>query len=326
MKASRLLILPVICLNMFIMGLYGQYNIKNYGAKGDGVTLDTQPIQDAIDEALQKGGGVVEVPAGTYKIGTLILKDNINLHLQPGAILLGSSDFRDYKEIIHRFESRTNGLYAKYFMIFAEGASNISITGTGTIHGNGKENYLESHPQNLRPFMIRLVDCENISIKDVTLLESANWTLHLLGCTDINIEGITIETTAEGNRDGLDIDACRRARVASARITTTDDAIVMKATTDVLCQDITITNCILSSGGSAVKTGTESNGGFKNITVSNCVIRDIDKHAGIELITVDGGILQNVLLENLTMENVATPFFIRVGIRSRPYMTGQYVN
>lgn len=139
--------------------------------------------------------------------------------------------------------------------------------------------------------MIRLVNCQNINISDVYLLESANWTLHLLGCKDVKV-----------------------------------DAIVMKSTCNILCQDIAITNCMIRTNASAIKTGTESNGGFKNITVSNCVIKDIPVHAGIELMTVDGGMMQNILLENITMENVATPFFIRLGIRSRPFKKGQYVN
>ncbi len=199
-----------LCFNALIIHANAQYDVKMYGAKGDGITLDTRSIQNAIDEAHVNGGGVVEISTGTYKIGTLILKDNINLHLQAGAVLLGSPDYRDYTEIIHKFDSRTNGLYAKYFMIFAEGAKNISITGTGTIHGNGLDNFQVTRPQNLRPFMIRLVNCENIIIRDVSLMESANWTLHLLGCRDANIDGIKIETTADGNRDGLDIDACQR--------------------------------------------------------------------------------------------------------------------
>jgi hypothetical protein len=100
----------------------------------------------------------------------------------------------------------------------------------------------------------------------------------------------------------------------------------MKASTDILCQDITITNCLIRTRASAIKTGTESNGGFKNITVSNCTIRDLPRHAGIELMSVDGGMMQNILIENITMENVATPIFIRVGIRARPYKSGQYVS
>ncbi len=303
-----------------------QYNVKTFGAKGDGVTLDTRSIQQAIDKADQNKGGIIIIPSGIYMIGTLILKDNIDLHLEPGATLLGSPNYKHYTAVNQKFESRTKELYAKYFMIFAERARNISITGSGTIYGNGLKHFQETRPQNLRPYMIRLVDCDNVIIRDVHLLESANWTLHILGCRDVNINGVEIITTGEGNRDGLDIDACQRVTVSNSRFSTTDDAIVMKATTDILCQDITITNCILRTQASAIKTGTESNGGFKNITVSNCVIRDIPVHAGIELMTVDGGMMQNILLENITMENVATPFFIRLGIRARPYKTGQYVN
>jgi hypothetical protein len=308
--------------------LNAQYNVKQFGAKGDGIILDTHSIQQAIDKAYQNKGGVVDIPSGTYKIGTIILKDNIELHLEPGATLSGSPDYKDYTEVSQKFESRTKDLYAKYFMIFAEEAKNISITGRGEIYGNGTKHFQETRPQNLRPYMIRLVNCDNITIRDVHLLESANWTLHILGCRDVNINGIEIRTTkSDGNRDGLDIDACQRLTVSNSRFSTTDDAIVLKATTDVVCQDIAITNCIIRSiGGSGVKTGTESNGGFKNFIVSNCVIKDIPVGTGIELMTVDGGMMQDILLENITMENVATPLFIRLGIRARPYKVGQYVN
>jgi hypothetical protein len=324
MKKLTAIIAFILFFNSF---LEAQYNVKSFGAKGNGVTLDTRQIQDAINKAFQNKGGVVTIPSGSYQIGTLILKDNVELHLEPGATLIGSPNYKDYKAVNQKFESRTRELYAKYFMIFAEDAKNISITGLGIIYGNGVNHYKESRPQNLRPYMIRLVNCDRVNISDVHLLEAANWTLHLLGCRDVNISGIEIETTGEGNRDGLDIDACQRVTVSNSRFSTTDDAIVMKATADVLCQDIAITNCIVRSiGGSGVKTGTESNGGFKNITVSNCVIKDIPVHAGIELMTVDGGVMQNILLENIAMENIATPFFIRLGKRARPYKTGQYVS
>src|SRR5512135_355951 len=211
-------------------------------------------------------------------------------------------------------------------MLFAEEATDISITGPGTIHGNGLQHFQTGDPQNMRPFMIRFVDCQNVTLRDVHLLESANWTLHLLGCRDVTIDGIVIENGVNANRDGLDIDCCQRVTVSNSRFSTGDDAIVMKATNDVLCQDITITNCLIRTRASAIKTGTESNGGLKNITVSNCVIRDIPRHAGIELMTVDGGTLQNVLIENIAMDSVATPIFLRVGIRARPYKIGQYVS
>ncbi|HEX7845398.1 MAG TPA: glycoside hydrolase family 28 protein [Chitinophagaceae bacterium] len=308
-------------------GLQAQLNVRIFGAKGDGITLDTRPIQQAIDKAHANKGGVVTLPAGTYKIGTLILKDNVELHLQNGATLLGSANYKDYIAVKQQYESRTRGLYAKYFMIFAEGARNISITGAGTIYGNGLKHFQEERPQNLRPYMIRLVNCENVIIRDVKLMEAANWTLHLLGCREVNVDGIVIETTAEGNRDGLDIDACQRVKVSNSRFLTTDDAIVLKATRDELCENIVITNCVVTGcGGSGIKTGTESNGGFRNITVSNCVINNIPVHAGIELMMVDGGMMQNIVLDNIVMNNVATPFFIRLGIRARPFKPGQYVS
>jgi hypothetical protein len=321
-----ILLLMLLTLSTIRTTLFSQYDIRKFGAKGDGRTLDTKSIQDAIDKANGSGGGTVEVPPGTYLIGTLILKDNVELHLQIGSLLLGSPDYRDYTEKIHKFDSRTNELYAKYFMIFAEEARNISLTGAGTMNGNGLKNFQKSDPQNLRPFMVRLVNCENITIRDVHLLEAANWTLHLLGCRDVTVDGVVIENGIDSNRDGLDIDCCQRVTVSNCNFNTGDDAIVMKASADVLCQDISITNCVIRTRASAIKTGTESNGGFKNITVSNCVIKDLPRHAGIELMTVDGGVMQNILIDNITMENVATPIFIRVGIRARPYKIGQYVS
>lgn len=313
-------------LALFSSNAESQLNVRKLGAKGDGKTFDTPAIQKAIDQAFDAGGGVVDIPSGKFLIGTLILKDNVELHLQPGAILLGSPDYRDYPEIIHKYDSRTNGLYAKHFMVFAEGAKNISITGTGIIHGNGLEHFQESDPQNQRPFMIRLVNCENVTIRDVKLLESANWTLHLLGCTDVNVDGINIDNHVRSNRDGIDIDACNRVTVANSRFSTGDDAIVMKSTNDSLCQNIAITNCIIRTTASAIKTGTESGGGFRNITVSNCIIRDLPAHTGIELITVDGGMMQNIAIDNIVMDNVASPLFIRLGNRARPYKDGQYVD
>jgi hypothetical protein len=320
-----ILAVALVCCPLVLMAQM-QLDVKAFGAKGDGTILETASIQRAIDKAYENGGGVVNVPPGTYNVGTLILKDNIDLHVQPGAVIIGSPNILDYKEIIHKYESRTNGLYAKHFVLFAEGAKNISITGSGTIHGNGLKNFRTGNPQNMRPFLVRLVDCDNVTIRDVHLLESANWTLHLLGCRDVNVDGVVIENGVDANRDGLDIDCCQRVTVANSRFSTGDDAIVMKATSDVLCEDIAITNCVIRTRASAIKTGTESNGGFRNITVSNCTIRDLPHHAGIELMTVDGGMMQNIVVDNITMINVATPFFIRLGVRARPYKPAQYVS
>lgn len=302
-----------------------QFNVKKFGAKGDGIILDTPSIQRAIDKAYESGGGEVIVPPGVYKIGTLIIKDNVNLHLPAGSELLGSADIKDYTEIAQKLESRTNRLYAKYFVIFAQDAKNISITGSGIINGNGFGNFQITRPQNERPFLIRFVNCENVTIRDVQLLESANWTLHLLACKNVTIDGIKIINRTRENRDGIDIDACKNVTVSNCRISSGDDAIALKSTNNNVCENIAITNCVLSSGASAIKSGTESNGGFRNITVSNCVIKDVPEHAGIEFMAVDGGDLENITFSNIVMENVATPMFIYLGNRARPFKNGQYV-
>lgn len=321
-KHCSILILVTV---FFPAWLYAQYNVRDFGANGDGNTIDTKHIQDAIDKAYNNHGGTVEFPAGTYKVGSLFLKDNIRLHLHPGAVIQGSPDVNDYTAVEQKMESRTRNLYARYFMIFAEGAQNISITGAGIIDGNGRNNFQVVRPQNDRPVMMRLVDCKNVYLQGVQFLEAANWTIHLLACKDVNIEGITIENNGKGNRDGLDIDGCERVLVSGSKFSTTDDAIVLKATSDSICSDIAVNNCIMRTTGSAFKIGTESNGGFKNISVGNCIFKDVPNHAGIELLTVDGGIMQNISLQNIVMENVGTPFFIRLGNRARPYKAGQYV-
>lgn len=301
------------------------FSVQSFGAKGDGKTLDTPAIQSAINAAYANRGGKVVVPSGVYLIGTLILKDNVELHLQSGSVLLGSPDLADYSAVEQKFESRTKDLYTKYFMIFAEGAKNIAVSGLGEINGNGLNNFRIKRPQNKRPYMIRLVDCDNVVFTGVTLRESGNWTLHLLGCQNVKIDNINVKATAEdGNRDGIDIDACNNVIVANSLISTTDDAIVFKSSCEKVCENIVISNCIISSNASGIKTGTESTGGFRNITIDNCIIKDIPFQGGIDLTSVDGGVMENIRVNNVIMDNVSTPFFIRLGSRLRAFKPGHY--
>ncbi len=321
-----ILVLIFISLSYFSVITASEYNVKNNGAVGNGIILDTESIQKTINKAYKNGGGIVIVPSGTYKVGSLFLKDNVTLYLQTGAKIIGSSDINDYSEITYSLESRTNKLYVKYAVISATDAKNIAVTGFGTINGNGADNFQVTRPQNKRPYLMRFVNCEDVTIKDVQLLESANWTFHLLGCKDVNIDAIQIfNSTENGNRDGLDIDACENVTVSNCKISSIDDAIVLKSTNNIVCKNVSITNCVLSSHASAIKTGTESNGGFKNITINNCVIKNVPVHAGIELMAVDGGDLQNISISNIVMDSVATPIYVYLGNRARPFKIGQYV-
>ena len=304
-------------------GQSGYFNIKKFNAKGDSVAINTKAIQNAVDACHSAGGGTVVVPAGTWITGCIVLKSNVNLHLEPGAVLLGSPDKDDYKVIVPEFESRTNDLYVNRSIIYAEKADNISVTGTGIIHGNGKhKNFSQTLPQKNRPFLARFVNCTNVTIRDVSMLESANWTCHLLGCKDVLIDGLKISNSVRANRDGLDIDGCQNVTVSNCRIHSQDDAIVFKTTGPAPVKNVTVTNCIVSSHASGIKFGTETTGDFENIAISNCVIKNIPVYSGLALMIVDGGTMRNISINNIVMDSVNIPVMIRLGNRARPYKQG----
>lgn len=292
-------------------------SITDYGAVGDGKTLNTKFIQEAIDEISRKGGGVVLVPRGTYLTGTIVLRSKVTLHLLPGSILLGSPNIEDYPEIFVGYRSYTDN-YSQRSLIFAEKESDIGLMGAGKIYGNGelfKED--EKKVYKARPYLIRLVECMGIKLYDVNLENGAMWTIHLLACEDVICSGIKINSRCNNNNDGIDIDSSENVRVSNCHIVSGDDSIVLKSTSPRPCKNITITNCVLSSWCNGIKMGTESNGGFQNITISNCVVYDT-RLSGLAIQTVDGGITENINITNISMQNVNNPIFIRFGNRARP--------
>ena len=299
------------------------YNIENFGAKGDGTTLNTESIQKAINTCHANGGGTVYFPAGRYLSGTIVFKSNVTLSLGAGAVLLGSTKLRHFPEKTPEFRSYTDVNYTNKSLIYAEKVTNIAITGRGVIDGQGEEEpyQLGGDPKNYkkRPFMIRMIECENVLVRDITLTHSPMWVQHYLACENVNIDGITIHSNANVNNDGIDIDCCNKVRISDCEINSGDDAIVLKATAPKDCENITITNCILRSHTNAFKCGTESTGGFKNITVSNCTIYNV-RNAGIALEMVDGGTMDRVMISNITMVNAKGGIFIRLGDRARPYL------
>ena len=314
----------VLCANVF--GIPSTFNITDYGAKGDGSTLNTKFIQSAIDDCSKAGGGTVNFPAGRYVSGTLFLKSHVTLNLEAGAILEGSKNLSDYPVTVSNIRSYTDS-YTNKSLIYGDGLENIAITGHGTLDGNGaafdevthelmKKNLSESY--KIRPYMIRIINCKDILIRDVTILNSPMWVQHYLLCEDVNIEGITVNSRVNHNNDGIDIDACNRVRISNCDIISGDDAIVLKSTLDVPCKNIVVTNCNISSNCNAFKLGTETNGGFENITFSNSTIYDTGI-SGITLQMVDGGTLDRVSISNITMTNVSNAIFIRLGNRARVF-------
>ena len=292
------------------------FDVRTYGAVGDGTSLDTQAIQKAIDVCAAAGGGKVYLQGGTFLSGTLRLKSNVTLFVEAGATLLGSTNLADYPditpEIIYLYRDR----FTRY-LIYAEKEENICLAGRGVIDGQGIHFPAKPGDDKGRPYILRFSECKNVRVENLTFRDSARWLSHYLACENVTISGISIDARIRENRDGMDIDSCQDVRISDCRINTGDDAIVLKATTARPCRRVTVTNCVLSSMASAFKLGTESNGGFEDITFSNSVIYDTG-YSGVAVEMVDGGALDRVTISNITMKNVKAPIFVRLGNRARP--------
>ena len=281
------------------------FDVRDYGARGDGVSLDTKAIQKAIDACSADGGGMVFVPSGDYPIGTVVMKDNTNLCLSAGARILGTSNLVDYNPPS---------------MIYAEDAHNIALTGHGVIDGRGKEvrpRAMKEVPHNFldgtydRYFITSFLRCQHISLSALTMRDSPFFAAYLRECGDIMIEGIKIDNHVNVNNDGLDFDSCQNVFVSNCYISSGDDAIALKTNTPRPCKNITVTNCMLSSRWAAFRFGPESKGNFENIAVSNCVIKDT-YGCGIKLQMVEGAQMRNIVFSNLVMDNVTGPISMRL--------------
>ncbi|MDF7800134.1 glycosyl hydrolase family 28 protein [Pontiellaceae bacterium B1224] len=293
------------------------YAVKTFGAKGDGITLDTKAVQSAIDAC--KPGGVVFVEPGQYVVGTLKLKSDMELQVAEGAELLGSTSLADYAT------DNQGAIEAPAFdkcLLYAENAKNIHITGGGIIDGRGaRETFpvkLEDGSLGDRPMLIRFVDCKNVQFTKVTFKNAASWCVHLVSCDAVKAVNVTIDSHVNTNNDGFDLDGCSNVLIEGCDIHTGDDSICPKSTTMKLCENITVKNCRAQSHTAAFKCGTSSRGGFRNISISDCDFSNT-RMGVIKLLTVDGGILENISISNIVMNDVEGPVFIRLGNRGRIY-------
>ena len=310
------------------------FNIVKYGAVSDTTKLSTKALQRAIDICSAAGGGRVVVPAGSYKIGSIFLKSNVHLHLERGATLYGSTKLEDYKPVKTDYVSfRTQQQTIQ--LIFADKVSNVVIDGYGTIDGQGRAFVKRAVTDEgiTRPHLLRFIQSQDITIRDITLRNSGCWMQHFLACDRIKIDGITIYNRSTKNNDALDLDGCHEVIVTNLISDSDDDGITLKSTSPRLCENITISNCIVSSHCNAIKLGTETNGGFRNINISNIVVKpSYDKRekisgrwdgiSAISLEMVDGGVLENVNVSNIVVDGTESPIFIRLGNRARGYKEG----
>ena len=310
------------------------YNIMNYGAKSDTTKLSTAALQRAIDDCSEAGGGRVVVPAGIYKIGTIILKSDVHLYLEQGATLYGSTDLKDYLPMKSDYVSlRTHTITIQ--LIYADKVKNVVISGHGTIDGRGRAfKKLSWNDEGItRPHLLRFIQSEDITVKDITLKNSGCWMQHYLACNRLRIDGIKVFNRNNYNNDALDIDGCHDVIVKGIMADSDDDGITLKSTSPRLCENVRISDCVVSSHCNAVKLGTETNGGFRNINISGIVVKPSEDQkekffgqwigsSAISLEIVDGGVLENVNVTDFTVEGTESPIFIRLGNRGRGYLSG----
>lgn len=274
-------------------------SILDFGAKGDGVTLDSAAIQAAIDHVAVAGGGTVVVPGGfTFRCSGVCLQSNLNLHLEPGSVLQASTLEEDYAE--SRFTC----------VLEADQVTNVSITGWGRIDGCGSAFIKEDlgyiyDATEWRPGLVCFRDCQQITLRDFSLIESAWWTVHLIACQDVLIDGLRIANDLKmPNCDGIDPDHCQNVRISNCSIRCADDCIVFKNTAGYLdrgpCRDITVSGCTLMCTATALKIGSESVDDFENITITGCTIKSSSRGFGIQL--RDQGNVSNVVFTNSTIE------------------------
>ena len=299
------------------------FNVKTYGAVGDGVALETEAIQKTIDACHAAGGGAIRVPAGDYVSGTIQLKSNVTLSFDYGASLLGSQNQIDYPiDQLHPAREGNSECF-----LYAEDATNIRLEGLGVIDGRGSR---EAFPKRSgpggkdnRPRLIRFENCKKITFSGLTYKNPAFWGIHLVDCKDVHITAVTLQMRGNNsNNDGVDIDGCENVLLENSEIHSHDDAICLKSSKNP-CRNIVVRNCNVSSITAALKFGTSSSGGFINVDVSNCHFFDCPM-GGIKLQIVDGGRMENVNISRIAMDNVGSPIFIRLANRGRIYTKNTY--
>ncbi len=279
--------------------------------------MNTTDLQSAIDHCAARGGGTVTVPAGKHLVGAIFFRDNITLHLEAGAVLLGSQDPADYPVIPSRWEGAEQLTYAP--LIAGSGLKNIAIIGRGAIDGQGGfwwKAFREKALAYPRPRLIGFADCQNVLIEGITLTNSPAWTVNPIRCENVNVRGVTIINPPDSpNTDGINPDSCRLVRISDCFISVGDDCITLKSGTqfehpDLLqpCRDITISNCTLERGHGGVVIGSEMSGDVQNVTISNCVLVGTDRGIRLKSRRGRGGVVENVRVTNLVMDGVLCPF------------------
>lgn len=349
---SKRVFLTAALLLVLSFSLDASVNVRDFGACGDGVAVDTKAFNDAIAAAASSGGGEVVVPPGVYKVYSIHLASHLDLHLEAGAVIKAG----EYSDV-GRYDLPEPGPQPQFqdfghshwqnSLIWGVGLEDVSISGRGMIDGTALANgyRTEDLQEGWANKAIALKDCRNVVIRDITIYHGGHFAILATGVDNIEFTDLTIDT----NRDGIDIDCCRNVRVSGCLVNSPyDDAIVLKASYALGrfqdTRDVAITNCNISGyevgtvldatykttsnpygrvfrapdrifSAGRIKMGTETSGGFKNISVTNCTL---DYSGGIFVHSMDGGVVEDIVISGITMTNCTdSPIMLRIGSRMR---------
>ncbi|GAA4836318.1 hypothetical protein GCM10023310_12300 [Paenibacillus vulneris] len=334
------------------------FNVLEYGAVGDGVTMNTEAIRSTLEACEAAGGGTVYFPAGTYLTGAVHLKSNMTIHIDSGAKLLFSTNPDDYPFVKTRWSGYE--CYGYSPLVYGADLTNISIVGGGIIDGQGaawwqqyreckagrrpsterelqlfdlnrhlmdiKSNIVEWETQFLRPALFQLFRCTNVRLEGITLQNSPFWNTHLVYCDNVTIHGVLIQNPSDTpNGDGLDIDSCRYVRISDCQFDVGDDCLCLKSGIDedgrrigIPTENVTVTNCTMRAGHGGVVLGSETAGGIRHVTISNCVFIGTDRGIRFKSNRARGGTIEHVQVNNIFMKGVLCPIainsFYRYGV------------
>lgn len=306
----------VIMLSLALAAGAKDHDITKYGAKPDGVTMNTKAIQAAIDAAAKDGGTVI-VPAGKFLTGTVELKSNMKLHLEKDGVILGSTDYYDYY-----------GKGGHFSLLVAYKADNITIDGQGSIDGQGRtlalkidslfhvgvfpaERYDQNRPdESHRPTVLQFNDCKNITVTGINVYNSACWVNQFWGCENVVFDKVNTISDAFPNNDGIDIGNCRNVKVINCHFSCNDDGVCLKGTWN---DQILIQNCRIQSGASAIKFG--SGAGATNVVIKDIYVYDTLRSA-VALECIYGDTIENILIDGITQTNSWMVFYFRLSKRN----------
>lgn len=290
------------------------WNVHDVGARGDGITFDTVPIQKAIDDCSSKGGGTVVFPAGHYLIGTIYLKSNVTLNVQANAEIVGSPHLENYGS-----DTGISPYYPEDLdkcLIYAKDATNITLTGSGAINGGFSTNQkpvpapgATGRDLKARPMLIRFDGCQNIKIDSLKLYGASSWCMHFVRSQNIVLTNLNVPNK---HQDGVDFESCENAQVTACHFVTGDDCIAILSSHNQICRNITITNCTMQSRCAAIRLGPLSYGDIQNVTASHCQFSYCN-FGGIKIGMYEGGTISNCLFTDIQMDHTTCPILIFLG-------------